>query len=166
MLNKKIEKAFNIQLNNEFYSSYLYLAMAAYLEDKNLKGMAMWQQNKAKEEIIHAMKFYKFINDKAGRVTLFKIETPKIEYNSIQQVFEDGYKHECTITKKIYELASLAEREKDYGSKVFLDWFITEQIEEESTAIEILNKIKLVQADSAALYMLDKELGSVASAGN
>ncbi len=166
MLNKKIEKAFNIQLNNELFSSYLYLAMAAYLEDKNLKGMASWQQKKAQEEITHAMKFYNYINDKGGRVTLYKIETPKGEYNSITQVFEEGYKHECKITKNIYELATLSEKEKDYASKVFLDWFIQEQVEEESTAMEVLGKIKLVKTDSAALYMLDKELGSFVNTPN
>ncbi len=159
MMNSKIQDSFNEQLNAELYSSYLYLSMAAYLQSQGLKGMANWMQIQAQEENMHAMKFFDFINERGGRVTLFKIQEPKTEWSSPLDAFEDTCKHESKVTGLINDLVDLALSEKDHAANAFLQWFVTEQVEEEATAQEIRDKLKLVSDNPVAVFMMDRELG-------
>jgi len=158
-MNQKIGDALNKQLNAELFSSYLYLSMAAYFESQNLKGMAGWMRMQALEEYMHAMKFFDFINERGGRVLLAQIDAPKTEWSSPLVVFEDTYNHECKVTGLINELVDLAFSEKDHAANTFLQWFVTEQVEEEATAQEIRDKLKLVSDNAVALFMVDQELG-------
>jgi len=159
MLSKKIEDALNKQLNLEMFSSYLYLSMAAYFESTSLPGMAGWMRAQAEEEFGHAMKFFGFINERGGRVVLDAIERPKTEWNSPLDVFQDAYEHEQHITKTINELVELAAAERDHATSIFLQWFVTEQVEEEATVQQIIAKLKLVSEAGPAILMLDRELG-------
>ena len=159
MMNSKIENAFNEQLNAELFSSYLYLSMAAHFESQNLKGMAGWMQMQAIEEHMHAMKFFDFINERGGKVALAKIEGPKTEWSSPLDVFEETSEHESKVTGLINDLVDLAIKEKDHAANGFLQWFVTEQIEEEAAAQEIRDKLRLVSDNPVALFMIDQELG-------
>ena len=158
MLNPKMQEAFNRQINAELFSSYLYLSMAAYFESLNLKGMANWMQIQSGEEHIHAMKFYDFVNDRGSRVILTQIETPKTEWKSALDVFEDAYKHELKITGMINDLMNLTVAEKDHAAHDFLEWFVKEQVEEESAAQLIVEHLKLVGDSGVGLFMLDQQL--------
>ncbi len=159
MLKEKIESAFNKQLNAELFSSYLYLAMAAYFEAQNLKGMAQWMQMQLQEENLHAMKFFDFINERGGRVVLAKIEEPKADWSSPLDVFEDACAHESVVTGLINSLVDLSISESDHASNGFLQWFVSEQVEEESTVEAIRDKLKLIGDNPVALFMIDQELG-------
>ena len=159
MSNPKIQDALNKQLNAELYSSYLYLSMAAYLESQNLKGMAHWMRIQAQEENLHAMKFFDFINERGGKVVLTQIDAPKTEWSSPLDVFEDTCKHESKVTGLINELVDLSLSEKDHAANAFLQWFVTEQVEEEASVQEIAGKLKLVGDRGGMLFMLDRELG-------
>ena len=158
MLERKIQDAFNRQLNAELFSSYLYLSMSAYFESQNFKGMAQWMRIQAEEERQHAVKFFDFINERGGRVVLAPIEAPKTEWASPLEVFQDTYQHECKVTGLINELVDLSLREKDHAANTFLQWFVTEQVEEEASAQEIRDKLKLVSDNPVALFMIDQEL--------
>lgn len=160
MLSSKMEKALNKQLNKELFSSYLYLSMAAYFEDLNLTGMAQWMRLQADEEHEHSMKFYDFVHRVSGRVTLEAIEKPKTEWESPKAAFEEALAHEKFITKSINDLTNLAIEEKDHSTNTFLHWFIDEQVEEEATASDIVQKFILIDDSKSGLYMLDRELGS------
>jgi ferritin len=160
MLSKSIEKAFNHQLNVEFYSSYLYLAMSAYAASKNFNGMAHFLKFKALEEREHALKFFDYIQDRRSKINLMDIKAKSIEFKSILDLFEKSFEHECSVTKSINELINLTDSEKDYCSKAFLHYFAIEQIEEEKTALDIVEKLKIIKSDGPALFMLDKELKS------
>ena len=159
MLNKKIQDALNSQVNAEIYSAYLYLAMEAYFRSLNLKGFAGWMCVQSKEEMGHAMKIYKFINERSGRAILDAVAKPPAEWKSPLAVFEAALKHEQKVTGLINGLIELAAKEKDHATTIFLQWFVTEQVEEESNATEIVDKLKCLESSAAALYMLDKELG-------
>ena len=159
MLNSKIQDAFNAQLNAETFSSYLYLSMSAYFDSQNFAGMANWMRIQAQEELTHAMKFFDFINERDGRVLLTQIETPKTEWASPLSAFEDAFEHEQKITGMINGLVDLSLGEKDHASNAFLQWFVTEQVEEESAAKTIVDRLKMIGDDAVALYMLDGELG-------
>jgi ferritin len=130
MFNKKMEKSFNEQINEELYSAYLYLSMVAYFESTNLPGFANWMRVQTQEEIVHAMKFYDYINQRDGRVILTALADPQIEWKSPMDAFEAAYKHELHITAKINELVNQAIEEKDHAANMFLQWFVNEQIEE------------------------------------
>lgn len=158
-MNSKIESAFNEQLNAELFSSYLYLSMAAYFGSQNLKGMAQWMRMQVQEENMHGMKFFDFINERGGKVALAKIKEPKTEWRSPLDVFEDTCEHEGKITSLINELVDLAIKEKDHAANGFLQWFVTEQVEEEATVQEIRDKLKLIGDNPVALFMIDQELG-------
>jgi ferritin len=159
MLSAKVQDAFNQQINAELYSEYLYLSMAAFFESESLKGMANWMRIQAGEEHTHAMKFYHFILNRNGRVVLSQIEAPKTAWKSPLDVFEDAYKHEVKITGLINNLANIAVEEKDHASHQFLEWFVNEQVEEESNALTIVDQLKLVGENGVAIYMIDQELG-------
>ncbi len=158
MLSSKIQDAMNQQVNAELFSAYLYLSMAANFEEANLRGMAHWMQVQAKEEVGHALKFFKYITDRGGRVTLTSVAAPPEKWDSSQKVFEEVYKHECHVTSLINKLVELAEAEKDHASGVFLQWFINEQVEEEANASEIVHQLKMVGDSKQGLFMLDRHL--------
>ena len=163
MLSEKLLDALNEQLNKEYYSSYLYLAMAAYFDDKNLQGMANWMKLQSDEEHLHAMKFFDFIIRVGGRVKLKAIGEPSSEWDSPQSAFEAAFKHEQFISKSIYELVSKAIDEKEYATQTFLNWFVDEQVEEEETVKAIVEKFIMIGDSASGMYMLDTELGSRAA---
>ncbi|WP_022853187.1 ferritin [Thermodesulfatator atlanticus] len=160
MLSEKMEKAFNEQLKWEFYSAYLYLAMAAYFDSINLPGFAKWMKAQAIEESVHAMKFYNYINERGGRVELHEIEKPPVEWESPLAVMEFALAHEQEVTRRINNLMNLALEEKDHASQIFLQWFVTEQVEEEDSFGSIVDQMRLVKNSPEALFMMDRELGS------
>jgi len=159
MLKPSIQEALNKQVNAELFSSYLYLSMAAYFESQTLPGMASWMRVQAQEELAHAVKFFDFITERDGRVLLTGIEDPKTEWTSPVDVFADIHGHEQKVTGLINGLVDLSLEEKDHATNTFLQWFVTEQVEEEATAKTILDQLKLIADHPMALFMLDKELG-------
>ncbi|WP_297091692.1 ferritin [Thermococcus sp.] len=159
MLSEKMLKALNEQLNRELYSAYLYFSMAAYFEDMNLEGFANWMKAQAEEELGHALRFYNYIYDRNGRVELKAVQEPPKEWDSPLAAFEAAYEHEQFITRHIHELAALAEEEKDYSTRAFLEWFINEQVEEEANVKKIVDKLKFAKDSPQVIFMLDQELG-------
>lgn len=158
MIGKAMQAAMNEQINKEFFSSYLYLSMAAYFEDKNLTGFAHWMRRQADEEREHAMKFYNFILDAGGQVQLKAIEAPETEWKSNLEVAEQVAAHEAKVTASINDLYELALKEKDYAAQVMLQWFISEQVEEEKNANELVAKLRLIEERGTAVLMLDHRL--------
>ena len=158
MLSKKMLKALNAQLNAEWYSSYLYVSMAAYFEDLNLKGFANWMSVQAQEEHAHGQMFYNQLNDRRGRVTLTAIAAPPTEWESPEKVFAHVLEHEQMVTGLINKLVDLAQAESDHATRNFLQWFVAEQVEEEANADAILRQLNLVGDNPHALLMLDREL--------
>jgi ferritin len=159
MINEKLQEAFNKQINAELFSSYLYLSMSAYLESQDLKGMAHWMRIQADEEHQHAMRIFDFVNDRSGRVALAQVETPKADWKSPLEVFEDAYKHELKITGLINSLFNLVAVEKDAAGHDFLEWFAREQVEEEAAAQLIVAQLKRVGDSGVGLHMIDQQLG-------
>ena len=158
MIGKKMQDALNEQINAELYSSYLYQSMAADFLAKNLKGFAHWMEIQAKEEQGHAKKMFDFLVDRSGRVALKVIAAPPVEWKSPLAVFEDSYAHEQKVTGLIGKLVELARAEGDHAAEVFLAWFVTEQVEEEANASEIVEKLKLVKDSAQGLFMMDSLL--------
>lgn len=159
MLSKKMQDALNKHLTEEFYSSYLYLSMAAHFESLNWKGFANWFRIQSQEEYGHAMKFYAYILQAGGKVTLKQVDTPKTTWKSVMEAFKDTLAHEQKITELIHKLVDLAIQSKDYATNNFLQWFVTEQVEEENTVEEIIHKLEMIGDNKGGLYMLDRELG-------
>ncbi len=159
MLSDRMGKALNEQLKWELYSAYLYLSMATYFKDKGLDGFARWMEVQALEELSHAMKFYSYLNERGFKVDLQPIDGPPTSWESPVAVFEQVLEHEQLVTSKIHDLVDLAIEERDHGTNNFLQWFVAEQVEEEASAAEVLNKVKMVQG-GGGLFMLDRELGS------
>lgn len=160
MSNKVLEKALNEQLNAEMYSAYLYLSMSAYFSDIGLDGFANWMRVQAKEEQFHAMKFYDYINERGGRVLLTAIEAPKIEWDSPLACIEAVLEHEQKVTALVNGLVDLAIEEKDHATNIFLQWFVTEQVEEEDSVNAVLNKLRLLDGESNGMFILDKEMST------
>lgn len=160
MLSERMEQELNKQLNAELYSAYLYLAMAAHFLANNLDGFANWMLVQNQEETAHAMKFYHFINERGGRVHLDIIAKPEGEWSSPLEVFEATLRHEQKVTGLINHLVDVAMAERDHASNAFLQWFITEQVEEEAAAETIIQNLKLAGDNPQALLMLDRELGT------
>lgn len=158
MISDKIQVAMNRQCNREIFSAYLYLSMAAYFDSTNLPGFANWMKAQAQEEMTHAMKFYDHINERGGRIIMQDIEAPQTEWDSPQAIFEHTFKHEQLVTSFINDLVDLSVKEKDDASNSFLQWFVSEQIEEVASSNKILQKIKSI-TDKAGLLMLDQQLG-------
>jgi ferritin len=157
-MDKKLQKALNDQIKHELYSAYIYLAMAAYFETKNLPGFAHWMKIQYKEEVSHAMKFFEFLNDRGARVLLQAIPQPALEFSSSLEVFEETLKHEQKVTNLINALYDLAKKINDHASVVFLQWFVSEQVEEEKNATVIIQTLKMIKSEGAPLIMLDREL--------
>lgn len=160
MISDKIQDAFNKQIVAELYSSYLYLSMSAYFESINLKGFAHWMRCQVQEEIVHAMKFYSFVNERGGTVKLGGIDAPPITWASPLAAFQDAYAHEQKVTGLINSLVDLAMGERDHASNAFLQWFVTEQVEEEASADEVIKKIQLAGEQGGGMFMLDRELAT------
>ena len=159
MISEKIQQAFNDQINAETHSAYLYWSMVAYFESINLTGFASWMRCQAQEEMVHATKFFDFINERGGRVRLTAIEAPATEWDSPLAAFEAAYTHEQYITGRINDLVKLAREENDHAAEIFLQWFVTEQVEEEASADEVVQQLKLMAGAPGGLFMLDRELG-------
>lgn len=157
-IKKKIQDALNKQINRELYSDYLYLAMSAYFEAKNLKGFAHWMRIQAKEEEKHAMKLYYYVFERAGTVKLGAIEAPPFNWKSPLEAFKETYKHEQKVTEMIHNLVDLARVEKDHATETFLQWYVTEQVEEEASTNGIAQKLTLIDDSKSGLFMLDSEL--------
>lgn len=164
-MTENMVKAFNQQINNEMYSEYYYIAMSAYCESIDLPGFAAWMMAQADEERVHALRFYRFLLDRDAMPVFDKIDAPKSEFKSILDMFEHVLEHEQFVTSKINELYALALKEGDFASQIELQWFITEQVEEEKTAKEIIQQIKWIGNAQSALYMLDQKMGERQQSG-
>jgi ferritin len=159
MLSKKMEKAINRQINAELYSSYLYLSMATYFESISLGGFSNWMRQQAQEELFHAMKMFDFVCERGGRVILTAIDGPPSAWKSPLETFQNVLAHEQKVTALINDLVNLALDERDHATNIFLQWFVSEQVEEEATAGALADKLKLIGKDANGLFMLDTELG-------
>ncbi len=160
MISEKLEKAFNVQINKEFYSEYLYLSMQAFFERLNLKGFVNWMSVQVQEERAHAMGMFDYLNQRGGSVILEAIEKPEVDWKSPLDVFENVLKHEEYVTASINELMDAAEEVKDRAAMSFLNWYLKEQVEEEDNAGQVLATLRLIGDDKKALLMLDKELAA------
>ena len=159
MLSEVVQDGINQQINDELYSSYLYLAMSAYCEEMQFTGCARWLRVQSEEEYGHAMKLYDFLIARQGKVSLKAIAEPPTDFASLPAVFEEVLKHEQSVTRSIDALYELAAKEKAFSTLIELEWFVTEQVEEEKTSREIVHKFDLVKDDSASMLELDRELG-------
>jgi len=158
MISQDLQTAINAQIKNEYFSSYLYLSMAAYCESINFSGFAGWLRRQSEEELTHAMKLYDYMLDRDGRVVLDKIGQPPSEFGSLIEMFAQVLEHEKEVSSMINRLYELALAENDHATSVELQWFIQEQVEEEKSASDMVENIKLAGDNSAALLMLDRQL--------
>lgn len=159
MMSDTMQKAMNAQINAELYSSYLYLSMSSYFTSINLVGMATWMRVQTQEEMFHAIKMYDFVSERGGRAIMQAIAQPPADWKSPLAVFENGLVHEQKVTGLINTLLDLATGERDHATAIFLQWYVTEQVEEESNASGIVNKLRMIGKDASSLFALDQELG-------
>jgi ferritin len=160
MINKKLEAALNKQINEEMFSAYLYLSMAAYFQQLNLGGFASWMKVQAQEEMSHAMKFFHFLEEMEGQVSLKAIQEPESKWPSPLAAFAAALKHERHITGRINDLYRLSLAESCYPMQIMLQWFIKEQVEEEATAAQIVHELTQVKDSPQGLWMINRELGA------
>lgn len=160
MLNQNVQDAINQQIKNEVFSAYLYLSMSGYFESTNLPGFARWMRVQYEEELAHALKFFDFVNDRNGRVTLYAVEQPMSDFQSPLDVFQRALEHERKVTGMINDLYALAIKENDNPARVLLQWFVSEQVEEEKNATNIVEQLKFVGDNGTGLLLLDRELGA------
>jgi ferritin len=160
MLEPSLERALNDQINAELYSAYMYLSMSAWFDDAGFPGMATWMKAQYQEEMFHVDKFFHYVLERGGKVTLRSIDAPPTQWDSALDVFEKTLAHERHVTGLINDLASLAMDERDHATLNFLQWFIAEQVEEEATASELVNQLRLVGASGHGMLMLDRELST------
>ncbi|HEX2925372.1 MAG TPA: ferritin [Ruminiclostridium sp.] len=160
MISENMNNLLNRQVQKEFYSAYLYLSFQAYFQHQNLDGFANFFYVQVQEERDHAMKFFNYIAQAGGEVQLFQIDEPFGSFSNAEEIFEHTLKHEQDVTKSIYNLVDNALQEKDHGTNSFLQWFVTEQIEEEANVDKVLRKLQLIKNDPHALLMLDAELAT------
>lgn len=160
MLSQTIQDSINTQIANEFYSAYFYLQMSSYFEGRGLPGFGKWMRAQYQEETLHGLKLFDFINDRNGRVVLQGIEQPPSTFKSPLDVFQQALAHEQKVTGLINNLYALAQKENDYATQVLLQWFISEQVEEEKTAEQIVDQLKLAGDSGSALLLLDQQLGA------
>jgi len=159
MISDKLYQSINEQINKELFSAYLYLSMATYFEHKNLSGFARWMQVQAGEEYAHAMKFYGHLAERGAKVELKAIAAPQTEWKSNLEVFKQVKQHEELVTASINAIYDLAITEKDYPAQVLLQWFVTEQVEEEKNAEDLIHQVGAVEGNTVGLFMLDQFLG-------
>ena len=160
MIKERMQDALNAQINAELYSSYLYLAMSAYFESLNLKGFANWMKVQAQEELVHAAKFFAYVNTRGGRVLLKGIDAPPSQWASPLAAFEQVLEHETRVTGLINDLVKLSVSEGDPATQSFLQWFVNEQVEEEESATNVINELKLAGEKGPGLFMVDRELAT------
>jgi ferritin len=160
MISKKMVQALNKQINNELYSAYLYLSMSSYTNYIGLKGAANWFMVQYQEEMVHAMKIYDYVNSQGNHAQLAAISAPPAEFGTLLSMFEQTLKHEQFITNCINELMDLAIKEKDHATQIFLQWFVTEQIEEEGNDNDIIAQLKLVGDNPQGLMMVDRDMAA------
>jgi len=158
-MDKQLEKLYQDQIKNEWYSAYLYMSMAAYFESINFDGFAHWMFKQAGEEYVHGKKMFDFLIDRSVKVALQAIAQPPVDFSSHLDVFEKALEHEKKVTGLIHAIADLSEKVNDHPSKVFIQWFITEQVEEEKNASKILETLKKIPPNSAGIFQLDHQLG-------
>jgi len=158
MISEKMKDALNEQVNKEFYSAYMYLAMSAYCESQGLPGISHWMRMQYEEENLHITKMYDYILDQGGRVHLKTIDEPPQEYGTPLDVFEKTLEHEQFVTSCIHKLMDLAHEERDYATQTFLQWYVTEQVEEESNVNDVLAPLRMVGDDKGGLMMIDQQL--------
>jgi ferritin len=159
MLNQRLVNAINQQIVTEFSSAYLYLAMAGHFENANLQGFAAWMRVQAQEEASHALIFFNFLTDRSGQPVLGQLEVPPAEFGTPQEVFKRVKDHERKVSESINALADLAVAEKDHATRALLDWFTTEQVEEQAVSGNIHARLKLVNGDPTGILVMDQELG-------
>jgi ferritin len=159
MIGKRMQDAMNEQINHETFSAYLYVSMAASFHARGLDGMAQWMKAQAHEELGHALRFFNHINDRSGRIELQAIDKPQKEWDSPLQAFEAALEHERFITGRINELAKLADGENDRAAGIMLQWFVTEQVEEEDSVAKVIDLLKIAGEEGPGLVMADRELG-------
>lgn len=159
MLSENIQNAINRQINAELYSSYLYVAMGMYFESVDMSGAAKWMNSQAQEELVHADKFMKYVNERGGRVILDAIGKPPVEWKSVLDTFEAALDHERKVSSMINDLVTLARKENDHMTDNFLQWYVAEQVEEEASAGEVVRKLKLIGDSGGGRFMIDNELG-------
>lgn len=160
MISEKLEKAFNDQINKEFYSEYLYMSMYAYFDRLNLQGFKNWMNVQMQEEHAHAMGMFNYLHERGGKVKLQTIEQPETDWASPVELFEHVLKHEQYVTSLINALMDVADEVKDRAAVSFLDWYLKEQVEEEANVSKVLKTLKMVCEDKNSLYMFDKELAA------
>lgn len=158
MIDQRMQEALNKQINAEIYSAYLYLSMSAHFQSVNLAGFANWMRVQWQEELAHALKFYDYVNGRGGRVVLQPVEAPPSAWDSPLALFEHVHQHEQKVTGMINKLVDLAVEIRDHATNNVLQWFVAEQVEEEASADEVVQKLKLVGGDPSALFMIDREL--------
>ena len=159
MIGKKMAEALNVQMNREFYNARLYLSMAAYFESLNMQGAAKWMEIQSQEETGHAMRLYDHLRERGARILLSGVDAPPTQWKSPLAAFEAAYEHECKVTREFDEHMTLAEAEKDHASRIFLQWFVSEQVEEEAHADEIVQRFKMIGDSKNGLFMMDRNLG-------
>lgn len=160
MIKDKMRDALNQQIKEELESAYIYMSMAAWFHSQGLDGMAQWMKAQTVEEVVHAMKFFDHLAERDGRVEMLPLGIKKTEWSSPLEAFQDAYKHEQHITGKINELMGLANQENDYAANAMLQWFVTEQVEEEATASKVVHDLEMIGGKSQGLLMLDREMGA------
>ncbi len=160
MISAKLNQAINEQITFEFYSAHIYLAMAAYCAANDLPGFSHFLRVQYREEVDHAMKFFNFVSEMDGNVKIAGFQDPQADFSSVLDAFEVALNHEKTVTKKIYDLKTIAIDERNYAASSFLEWYVNEQIEEEANFSAIVRRLKRVAKDPAALFILDNELSA------
>lgn len=160
MISDDLTRQINEQINVELFSAYMYLAMSADCADRNLTGFAHWLRAQAEEEVDHAMRFFSFLLERGARVELQAVEGPPSSFGSPLEIMEKSLEHERFVTGRINSLYATALEEKDYPAQVLLQWFVTEQVEEEASIDEIVERMKLFGEEGSALLMLDTQLGA------
>ena len=159
VINDKVQNIINLQINKEFYSAYLYLAMSAFFDEIGLFGFANWTKVQAKEEVDHGMILFDYIIERDGKVKLEQIEAPDNDFQNPLQVFEKILEHEKFVTESINCVAQMSDDECDLATRHFINWYISEQVEEEANARDIIDRLKLFGDDCTSLYLMDKEMG-------
>lgn len=157
MISQRLQDAINEQMKNEFFSAYLYKSMVAYFEQEELKGFSNWLHVQALEEMTHGEKFFRFLCDVGGKAVMLPIDAPKVDFRSPFEAFEYGLNHEQFVTSRINQLMDLAREESNHAAQIMLQWFVTEQVEEEANFTGWVKKLKLVEGDGRGLLLLDQE---------
>lgn len=159
MIGDKLRETMNEQIKNELESAYIYLSMSAYFHDQGFDGMAQWMRAQTLEEMAHAQRFFDYLVERGGKVVLLPLNISKTEWASPLEAFQDAYKHEQFITSKINDLVTLARKEQDYAAEAMLQWFVSEQVEEEASVSKVVGDLERVGDKGHGLLMIDRELG-------